>query len=228
MSTPLLTLQDVEKSYTEGLSVLPVLRGINFEVFAGETLSIVGASGTGKSTLLHIIGTLDPPSRGAVQFEGKDLFRLPDDELARFRNEKLGFVFQFHHLLNDFTALENVMLPLLLRGSSEKERRAKAEQVLENVGLVRKFDSRPTELSGGEQQRVAVARAIVTDPVLLLADEPTGNLDNITGEQLMEILFRLNEERGLTLIYVTHDQPLAARARRRFKIQGGQLEELRG
>lgn len=225
MSQVLIEVRAVEKAYRETKDALPVLRGVDLTVTSGETLSIVGASGTGKSTLLHIIGALDVPSRGEVLFEGDSLFSCSDDQLARFRNEKLGFVFQFHHLLNDFTALENVAMPLLLRGVAEKPRCEKAQQALVDVGLADKAQSRPTELSGGEQQRVAVARAIVAEPVLLLADEPTGNLDARTGDRLMELLFQLNKSRGLTVIYVSHNEALAARAGRRLELHDGKLLE---
>ncbi len=223
MSQPLLKISDVTKVYAKGEKA--VLRGIHFEVQAGETVSIIGASGTGKSTLLHILGALDAPTQGKVFFEGQDLFVLADEAQARFRNEKLGFVFQFHHLLPDFTALENIMMPLLLRGMPLRNREEKAQVVLKEVGLSDKANSLPAQLSGGEQQRIAVARAIVTDPVLLLADEPTGNLDAATGERLMELLFDLNRQRGLTLVYVSHNETLAAQAQRCFRLVAGEIHE---
>lgn len=225
MSNVFLKLEGVEKSYTEGKGLLPVLQGLDLEIQEGETISIMGASGAGKSTLLHILGTLDPPTRGSVTFEGRDLFSYSEEELAHFRNEKLGFVFQFHHLLGDFTALENIMMPLLLRGDSYQQRCDQATRVLAETGLADKGGSRPTELSGGEQQRVAVARAIITNPVLLLADEPTGNLDSQTGDALMDLLFELNRTRGLTLIYASHNERLAARAARSLRIENGKLLE---
>jgi len=216
-----LKIVGLKKTYAEGKGSLPVLNGIDLTVNAGETVSIMGASGAGKSTLLHIIGTLDSASDGTVFFEGEDIGCWSEEECARFRNEKLGFVFQFHHLLNDFSALENVAMPLLLRGYSSKQRLERGMQVLSEVGLADRKDSLPTELSGGEQQRIAVARAVVADPVLLLADEPTGNLDAQTGDGLMDLLFELNRRRGLTLIFVSHNEKLASRTGRTLLLQDG-------
>jgi len=218
-----LKAEAVGKSYPEGGREVSVLKDLNLEVNSGETVSIIGASGSGKSTLLHILGALDTPTAGKVTFEGRDLFALKDAALAQFRNERLGFVFQFHHLLPEFSALENVMMPLILRREPSVIRHEKAIKALDDVGLVDKISSLPGELSGGEQQRIAVARAIVSDPSLLLADEPTGNLDRETGDSLMNLLFDLNQQRGLTVIYVSHNDRLAERAARRLRLQDGHL-----
>lgn len=215
--------KQISKAYAEGGVEVPVLEEVNLEIQAGESLSITGPSGAGKSTLLHVLGTIDTPNSGQVFYQGQDLFGLPEEELAAFRNKKLGFVFQFHHLLPEFNALENVMMPLILRGEIAIQRQEKATRALESVGLESKASSLPGELSGGEQQRVAVARAVVTEPELLLADEPTGNLDRHTGDQLMDLLFRLNKERGLTLVYVTHNETLAERAGRTLHLEDGKV-----
>jgi len=211
------------KAYREGKKAFSVLRGVDLEIERGDVVSITGASGVGKSTLLHILGTIEVPSSGRVLFEEEDLFAYSETRLADFRNRQLGFVFQFHHLLVEFSALENVMMPLLLRGESLRKRREQAEQALADVGLADKGASLPSELSGGEQQRVAVARAIVTEPRLLLADEPTGNLDQETGNRLMELLFALNRTRQLTLVYVTHNNELAAQASRCLVLRNGSV-----
>ncbi len=212
------------KSYAEGGTESPVLSDVNLSVDRGEILSITGASGAGKSTLLHLLGTIEVPTSGQVFFEGDDVLSYSERDLAEFRNKKLGFIFQFHHLLAEFNALENVSMPLMLRGMPGSAIREQAVSALKDVGMEHKLSSLPGELSGGEQQRVAVARAIVTAPILLLADEPTGNLDRQTGTQLMELLFDLNQARDLTLIYVTHNDELAARAGRTLHMQDGKLQ----
>jgi len=213
----------VGKTYQTGPKRVEVLKSVDFTVATGETVSIIGASGTGKSTFLHILGTIDKPSTGQVFFKDQELTSSSDTEQARFRSQHLGFVFQFHHLLPEFTALENVEMPLFLQRQSATARRELALQALEDVGLKGKEGQHPSELSGGEQQRVAVARAIVAHPAVLLADEPTGNLDRTTGEQLMDLLFSLNRDQGLTLIYVTHNESLATRAARRLELKDGML-----
>ncbi len=202
---------------------LEVLKGITMEVKEGELLSIVGASGAGKSTLLHLLGGLDRPDRGDVLYRGDSIFRGSEEELATYRNREVGFVFQFHHLLNEFTALENVMMPCLIARMDREEARERAEELLVRVGLRERLFHRPPELSGGEQQRVAVARALVMSPRILLADEPTGNLDTHTGEEVFSLLRSFNRE-GVTVVLVTHNEDLARRASRRIRIRDGLIE----
>ncbi len=208
----------VEKSYGH----LQILKGLDFEVVKGEAVCILGASGAGKSTFLHILGTLDRPTRGTVYFQGADLFAKNDSELSAFRAEKLGFVFQFHHLLSEFSALENVMLPGRIAGKTPQECRARAAELLEYFGLNHRLTHYPSELSGGEQQRVAIARALFHKPALLLADEPTGNLDSENSLKIQDLFFKLKEEMGLTLVVVTHDNRFAARFPRSVKMADGQ------
>ena len=204
-----------------------VLRGLELTVSAGETLSIAGPSGSGKSTLLHLLGGLDRPTSGTVLLGGRDLSGLDDRGLASLRNRHVGFVFQFHHLLRDFSAVENVMMPRLIAGAGREEARRRAGRLLEQVGLGGRLAHRPAELSGGEQQRVAVARALVNEPPLLLADEPSGNLDVDTSERLHDLLFSMVEEHGSALVLVTHNRDLAARASRRLRLADGRLEPAR-
>lgn len=203
---------------------LRVLRGVDLEVGRGEMVAIMGPSGAGKSTLLHVIGALDEPTSGTVRIAGRKLNGLADAEVARLRNELVGFVFQFHHLLRDFTALENVMLPKLIAGVEHEEAESRAAALLEQVGLGERLHHRPNKLSGGEQQRVAVARALVNEPPLLLADEPSGNLDTETSKRLHDVLFALVEDHGSALVVVTHDRELAERAGRVRRLVGGVLE----
>jgi lipoprotein-releasing system ATP-binding protein len=225
-SGALLLARHLTKNFYDGDREIRVLRGIDFEVAAGESIAIVGQSGVGKSTLLNILGSLEEPTEGTVCFEGQDLFALDAKALAEFRNRKLGFVFQFHYLLADFNAVENVMMPGLIARMPEKEVRQKATEVLEVVGLGDKLERRPAELSGGEQQRVAVARAVVLHPRLVLADEPTGNLDPHTAEEIHQLFRTLNRERGLTLVVATHNERLAHTMRRTLRLtEGGLLEE---
>ncbi|MFZ6691450.1 ABC transporter ATP-binding protein [Undibacterium sp. SXout20W] len=214
-------VKNLVKQVADASGQLTILNGINFTVQAGETLAIVGASGSGKSTLLGILAGLDVPSSGSVQLAGIDLFGLSEDERAQFRKENLGFVFQSFQLLMHLTALENVMLPLELRG--DKDARKKAEAMLDRVGLVSRLKHYPKFLSGGEQQRVALARAFVTEPPLLFADEPTGSLDAVTGEAIIQLMFALNRERHSTLVLVTHDLSTAARCGRTLTIAAGHL-----
>jgi lipoprotein-releasing system ATP-binding protein len=202
-----------------------VLRGINLTLSEGERIAIVGASGVGKTTLLHILGTLDRPTSGKVFYGGRDVFTQSEKELALFRNREIGFVFQFHHLLPEFTALENTMMPCLIREMSKKEAAARAESILSLVGLKHRLPHKPGELSGGEQQRVAVARALVLEPEVLLADEPTGNLDTKTGEAVFELLQELNRIKGVTLIVVTHNLKLAAGMSRQVHLVDGRAME---
>jgi len=207
-----------------GLPEVTVLEDVELAISAGERVAILGQSGVGKSTLLHILGTLDRPTRGTVRFRGEDLFSRAPAELARFRNESLGFVFQFHHLLPEFDAVENVMMPGLLRGLPFAGMRARAETILEEVGLAARLRHRVGKLSGGERQRVAVARALVLDPPLLLADEPTGNLDPRTGERITDLLLEMNRSRGTALVVVTHSPALAGRLGRTVRLVEGRVE----
>jgi lipoprotein-releasing system ATP-binding protein len=203
--------------------IVEVLKGIDLTVAQGEMLAIEGASGAGKSTLLHILGALDRPTGGSVLFEGRDLFQESDADLAVFRNRHVGFVFQFHHLLPEFTAVENVMLPGLIQGMDPKEISRRAEKILAELGLGERLQHKPGELSGGEQQRVAVARALILGPRAILADEPTGNLDTKTGEEVHTLLVRINREQGITIIVVTHNPALAGRMNRRILLVDGKL-----
>ena len=215
---------DLCKSYGSGAGRVDVLRGINLSIGAGDTLALVGASGAGKSTLLHILGTLDRPTAGTVLFAGSDLFRQSDNALATFRNRSVGFVFQFHHLLPEFTALENVLMPLLISGMKRIEASPLAEKLLGDVGLSHRLTHKPGELSGGEQQRVAIARALVLSPQLLLADEPTGNLDMKTSEGIHELLSEINSRTGITIIVVTHNEPLARRMGTTIRLVDGRID----
>ncbi len=224
-SQPLLRVEKLEKSFATGEGRIDVLRGVDLVVEEGECLAILGQSGVGKSTLLHMLGALDQPSGGRVLVRGDDLFAKDAEELARFRNEELGFVFQFHHLLPEFTALENVMMPGLLRGISPAGMRERAESILGEVELAERLHHRVGKLSGGERQRVAVARALVMGPSLVLADEPTGNLDPETGERVADLLLELNRSRGTALVVVTHSEVLAARLGRAVVLVEGGLEE---
>ncbi len=225
MSNPLIRTEGLRKSYITEAGELEVLKGIDLQIWPGEMVSIVGASGVGKSTLLHILGTLDRPTSGFVLFEGVDVFGFNDQELAQFRNKSIGFVFQFHHLLPEFTALENVMMPAIVGGLTHEEARERARHLLQELGLSGRLEHRPGELSGGEQQRVAVARALVMNPKVVLADEPTGNLDTRTGNELFDLLKRLNSEKGITFLVVTHNEALASRCSRIIKMVDGRIED---
>ncbi|MBI3811383.1 MAG: ABC transporter ATP-binding protein [Nitrospirae bacterium] len=204
---------------------LPILKGIDLEITRGELLCIVGASGVGKSTFLHLLGGLDRPTSGAVEFEGQDLFTLNDNQLAAFRNRRIGFVFQFHHLLPEFTAMENAMMPLLIQGQTWDEAARVAADLLSKVGLGERLSHRPGELSGGEQQRVAVARALILKPNLVLADEPTGNLDSHTADDVFALMKDLNKQLGHTFVLVTHNEKLAAQADRIVRMVDGKILE---
>jgi lipoprotein-releasing system ATP-binding protein len=208
-------IRRLEKTFIHGDRHLHILRGIDLVLEPGEMVAVVGASGVGKSTLLHILGTLDLPTTGTILFDGVDVTRLGPSALAAFRNRSIGFVFQFHHLLPEFTALENVMMPALIQRVPRERAEAAARAILGRVGLAERLTHKPGELSGGEQQRVALARALILAPKLLLADEPTGNLDTHTGEEIHELFFELNRERGMTMLIVTHNPELAARLPRR-------------
>ena len=214
---------NLTKSFQMAGLELTVLKSINLTIAQGEILAIVGASGAGKSTLLHILGTLDRPTSGTVLFEGQDLFQLSDQKQAEFRNRRIGFVFQFHHLLPEFTALENVCLPAYIQNRSAQDAQAEATSLLKDVGLEHRMNHKPGELSGGEQQRVAVARALIQQPNLVLADEPTGNLDTHTGDALFTLMRTLNRSRGITFVIVTHNEKLSAQADRIIHMEDGQI-----
>ena len=203
---------------------MEVLKGLDISVEEGESIAIVGASGVGKSTLLHLLGALDKPSGGKVLLGGKDIFGLDEPKMARFRNENIGFVFQFHHLLPEFTAWENVMMPALIAGIDRSKAKKRAEGLLGEVGLTERMEHKPGELSGGEQQRVAVARALIMDPKILLADEPTGNLDERTAQKVHELFISLNRQRKLTTLVATHNESLASSLNRKVRMADGRLK----
>jgi lipoprotein-releasing system ATP-binding protein len=220
----LLRVANLGKEYPLPNGVLQVFRGLNFELEAGDAVAIMGASGVGKTTLLNLLGALDRPSEGTVFLDEEDLFARDEKELARIRNRKIGFVFQFYHLLPEFTTLENVGLPLMIRGVDKREALARSSKILKEVFLEDKAQLRPSQLSGGEQQRIAVARALINEPKLLLADEPTGNLDWKTGEHILELLLDLHDKRGLSSIIVTHNDKVARFCRRRYVMERGELK----
>lgn len=221
----LLEVRGLRKTYTTGPNRVEVLKGIDLELDAGTTTALVGASGTGKSTLMHILGALDRPTSGTVCFQGEDIFKKNDGQLAAFRNRSIGFVFQFHHLLPEFTALENVMMPALISRMNKDKARAIAEELLADVGLEQRTTHRPGELSGGEQQRVAIARALALGPELLLADEPTGNLDMKTSDGVYAMLAELQQRKNLTLVIVTHNERLASSMGKTVRLIDGMLEK---
>jgi lipoprotein-releasing system ATP-binding protein len=219
-----LRAEGIEKRFATGRGELRILRGIDLTVGAGESIAILGVSGAGKSTLLHILGGLEQPSVGQVRFGDRNVYQLEPDELARFRNEHLGFVFQFHHLLPEFDAEENVMMPCLLAGWPRRRARERAREMLEAVGLSERAEHRPGKLSGGERQRVALARALVRSPELILADEPTGNLDASTAESVEELLLEQSRATGAALVLVTHNEKLASRLAKKCYLVEGRLE----
>ncbi len=219
MNTPLVKAVDIRKSY----GALNVLKGIDMEVAAGEVVAVVGASGAGKSTLLHILGTLDVPDQGTLFLRDQDVFRFSSTKLAAFRNKSVGFVFQFHNLLPEFSALENVMIPGWIAGRSKQEITQRAKELLTMLGLASRMEHKPSELSGGEQQRTAVARALINDPVLVLADEPSGNLDSKNAQELHQLFFDLRKQLNQTFIIVTHNQEFAGMADRTIEIKDGQV-----
>ena len=219
----MIKVTDLHKSFPMGSYELPVLKGINLEIQRGELIAIMGASGAGKSTLLYIIGTLDKPTSGTVTFDGQDLFQMTETQQAEFRNRRIGFVFQFHHLLPEFTALENVCMPALVQRSDPASVESEATALLTEVGLDQRLHHKPGELSGGEQQRVAMARALMQKPDMVLADEPTGNLDTHTGEGLFGLIRDLNKARGTTFVIVTHNDKLSAQLDRIVYMQDGMI-----
>ncbi len=224
-TTPLIQASGISKIYSHSGDRIVVLNQLSFRLGRGETIGIVGASGIGKSTLLHILGTLDRPDSGKLEYSGKDVLVLDDNRLARFRNRTIGFVFQFHHLLPEFSALENTMMPVLINAVEKKMAQEAAESILVRVGLKDRLTHRAGELSGGEQQRVALARALVQRPAILLADEPTGNLDRKNSDHIHTLLMELNREMGMALVVVTHNMELAALVSRQVTITNGTLQE---
>lgn len=221
----LLNCQNITKHYTEGSTQTQVLKDVTFSLYNNELVAIVGSSGSGKSTLLHTLGGLDQPTSGEVFIKGQSLQKSSADKLAKLRNRHLGFVYQFHHLMADFTALENVLMPMLIGNQNKIEAKERAEKILSAVGLSHRMSHRPSALSGGERQRVAIARALVNNPSLVLADEPTGNLDRKTTESIFELIQQLNQEQGIAFLLVTHDLGLAEKLNRRLVMQDGVLRE---
>ncbi|UTW45900.1 lipoprotein-releasing ABC transporter ATP-binding protein LolD [bacterium SCSIO 12696] len=226
--TELTVLQctNLTKTYHQGPETIDVLSGLNLAVARGESIAIIGASGSGKTTLLNLLGGLDDPTEGSVAIAGKELGPCSENQRARWRNQHLGFVYQFHHLLPEFSALENVVMPLMIGKKPAKESRQLAEKVLAQVGLAERLNHKPAELSGGERQRVAIARALVAEPDCVLMDEPTGNLDSDTAESILNLLLRLNKERQTSFVVVTHDRHVAAQMARTLKLERGQLQEV--
>ncbi len=223
--SPALECRGLSKEFAEGANVLKVLRSVDLSIGAGERIAIVGPSGAGKTTLLQLLGGLDTATAGTVRIRGQDIANVDNAERGRIRNRYLGFVYQFHHLLPEFTALENVAMPLLVRREPFESVRARARGILERVGLGERLEHKPGELSGGERQRVAVARALVTDPAVVLADEPTGNLDRKTGDTVLDLMLSLNREVGASLVIVTHDPHIARRMNRVLRMSDGALED---
>ncbi|MGZ3693644.1 MAG: ABC transporter ATP-binding protein [Bdellovibrionota bacterium] len=221
MSEVLLRCEDLRKTYHRDGAAVEVLRGVDLSIDEGETIAILGASGAGKSTLMHVLGALEPPTAGKILYGGQDIRLFSSEKTARFRNREIGFIFQFHYLLQEFTALENVMMPALIAGEDRQKFADRATELLKEVGLGHRLTHRPAELSGGEQQRVALARAMVMMPRLLLADEPTGNLDSANAQMVKELFLQLNERRGVTIVLVTHDEVMAKNFSRQVVMRDG-------
>jgi lipoprotein-releasing system ATP-binding protein len=219
----MIRVENLNKTFLKDGLKIEVLKGLNLHIPKGESLAIVGISGSGKSTLIHILGTLDHPTSGTVLFDGLNVFTWPEQRLSAFRNQKIGFVFQFHNLLPEFNALENTMMPALIRKIQKAEAQRKAEMILHEVGLGDRMTHKPGELSGGEQQRVAIARALILEPEILLADEPTGNLDTETGKKIEEVLITLNRTKRITLVVVTHNESLACRMSQQIGLRDGRI-----
>jgi lipoprotein-releasing system ATP-binding protein len=219
-----LVLEEICKSFTHRGDLIEVLKGIDLVIQPGDSLAVLGASGVGKSTLLNIMGSLEPPTKGTVKFGDRDVYAMDEVAVSRFRNMKIGFVFQFHHLLPEFNALENTMMPALIARYPKRDAVRMATEVLEKVGLERRLTHRAGELSGGEQQRVAIARALIMRPTLILADEPTGNLDWLTGQEVANLLLRLNREENVAMVIATHNHRLAEKMSRQMEIVGGQIQ----
>lgn len=224
--TEIMRVEGLKKSFKHAGSVLEVLKGIDLSINSGEMASIIGASGVGKSTFLHIIGTLDQPTEGRIFFNNKDISKMSSRDLAHFRNRTIGFVFQFHHLLDEFTALENTIMPGLIANLNRKALNERGKDIMAQVGLSDRLTHRPTELSGGEQQRVALARALIMEPKVVLADEPTGNLDSETSNQLCELLFKMNDIHGTTTIVATHNNILAGKMPRQLEMKEGTIKDI--
>jgi len=222
-TTTILRCQQLGMTYTEGPNNVEVLKAINLQIEKGERIAIIGKSGSGKSTLLHLLGGLDLPSTGSVWIDGQEMSGVSDKRRGEIRNQYLGFVYQFHHLLPEFTAIENVAMPLFIRGIDEATAKAKASEILSEMGLGHRLDHRPVELSGGERQRAAIARALVTEPNVVLADEPTGNLDEVTAQTVFEMMLELNQRIGTALVMVTHDPNLAAKMDKIYHLESGVL-----
>jgi lipoprotein-releasing system ATP-binding protein len=219
-----LSLEGINKSFTHHGNKIEVLKGVDLIVRQGDSLAVTGASGVGKSTLLNIMGSLDPPTEGVVKFDGKNVYQMDEEVLSRFRNREIGFVFQFHHLLPEFSAIENAMMPALIARYPRKKAAGMAREVLEKVGLGKRLTHRAGELSGGEQQRVAIARSLTMKPKLVLADEPTGNLDWVTGKEIADLMLRLNREEGVAMVIATHNSRLAERMSRHMEIVNGKIQ----
>lgn len=219
----MLELQNIYKSFRHNGNIIDVLKGIHISIAAGESLAVTGVSGAGKSTLLHLMGTLETPTKGVVRFQDRDITEMDEAGLCRLRNHEIGFVFQFHHLLPEFNALENTMMPALIARTNKKAAIESAIEILVKVGLETRLNHRVGELSGGEQQRVAIARALIMKPTLLLADEPTGNLDSVTGEGIIDLLLRLQREEGLSMVIATHNEQFAEKMSQRMQIVDGRI-----
>ena len=220
----MLVLEEIYKSFTHRGDLIEVLKGIDLVIQPGDSLAVLGASGVGKSTLLNIMGSLEPPTKGTVKFGDRDVYAMDEVAVSRFRNMEIGFVFQFHHLLPEFNALENTMMPALIARYPKRDAAGMATEVLEKVGLKKRLTHRAGELSGGEQQRVAIARALIMRPTLILADEPTGNLDWLTGQEVANLLLRLNREENVAMVIATHNHRLAEKMSRQMEIVGGQIQ----